>query len=340
MGRLDARAGVTIYDVAARAGVSKSLVSLVLQGSPRVSEKRRVAVLAAIDELGYRPNQAAATLAGNRSKTIGVVIDDFRNLWFVDLLQGLRSVLDEPGFHVSVADLDLNSHLGVSPIDGFLAARVDGLVLAAEPRALPEHSMDAHRVPIVTAGSHQQAVPGADSVADDDAAGSRLAVGHLVGLGHTKIAHLSGAGAAAGLRARSYLSAMAALSLPARLINRPESTTEEAGYRGCVDLLHRYPDTTAVFAANDTMALGALAALRERGLRVPHDISLVGYDNSPLAQSRYLALTSVDARSLEVGSAAGRALLTRMERPDTPVSRHLIVPALIRRASTAPLVGG
>ncbi|MFS2029980.1 LacI family DNA-binding transcriptional regulator, partial [Curtobacterium sp. CT11-45] len=120
----------TIYDVAARAGVSKSLVSLVLQRSPRVSQQRRDAVLKAIQELDYRPSTAAVSLAGTRSRTIGVVLDDFRNQWFVDLLTGLREALQDQGHRLVVADRFLNTGLDASPVEGFLSMRVEGIVIA------------------------------------------------------------------------------------------------------------------------------------------------------------------------------------------------------------------
>ena len=127
----------TIYDVAERAGVSKSLVSLVLQNSTRVSDEKRAAVRAAIQELGYLPSRAATALAGNRTRAIGVMIDDFRNPWFVDLLEGMQEVLNGPGFHVTVADANLNAHLEQSPISGFLAAGVEGLVIGGDVDAVP-----------------------------------------------------------------------------------------------------------------------------------------------------------------------------------------------------------
>src|SRR5919112_2322675 len=162
----------TIYDVAQRAGVSKSLVSLVLRNAPQVSERRRTAVLDAIAELGYRPSSAASSLAANRTRSIGVAIDDFENLWFVDLLRGMRSVLDESGLNVSVADRHLNAHLERDPVDAFLSMQVEGIVLAMETRG---EVADLGRVPVVVAGARDVVPPGADLVANDDSAGARLA---------------------------------------------------------------------------------------------------------------------------------------------------------------------
>ena len=212
----------TIYDVARTAGVSKSLVSLVLRGSPSVSDARRTAVLAAVEQLGYRPSQAAATLAGATTRTIGVVLDDFRNLWFVSLLQGLQEGLAPHGFRIAVSDHTLNAHVEAGPLDGFLAMRVDGLVIATEPTPamrVPEG------LPVVVAGCRQGVVPGADVVANDDRLGARLATEHLVGLGHRGIGHLTGGGGAARLRAEGFAEAMAAAAIcAARWIASPAPT--------------------------------------------------------------------------------------------------------------------
>jgi DNA-binding LacI/PurR family transcriptional regulator len=321
----------TIYDVAQRAGVSKSLVSLVLQNAPQVSEKRREAVLSAIAELGYRPSSAASSLAGNRTRSIGVAIDDFENLWFVDLLRGMRQVLDKSGLNVSVADRHLNAHLERDPVDAFLSMQVEGIVLAMD---MGGSVPDFGAVPVVVAGARNVAPPGADFVANDDAEGARLATQHLLGLGHRMIGHLTGAGGIAALRRASFEKTMAEAGFPA-MVTGDGGTTEQDGYVATSSLLDARPDTTGIFAANDVMLLGALAALRERGLSVPDDVSVVGYDNSPLAASNYLAFTTVDDRSLDVGIHAAEAILARQEEPHRKASRVLLTPVLVRRSSTA-----
>jgi DNA-binding LacI/PurR family transcriptional regulator len=323
----------TIYDVAQRAGVSKSLVSLVLRGSDRVSDHRRRAVEQAITDLGYRPSQAATALAASRTRSIGVVIDDFENLWFVDLLRGVRDVLNESGLHVSVADRHVNAHLDQDPVDGFLSRGVEGLVMAMEPG---EASLRGVDVPLVVAGARTAVPPGVDLVANDDRVGAELATRHLLELGHVHVGHLTGLGGAAALRRSGYESTMRAAGLEPTVVGENAPTTERVGYDSMVRLLDRQPCVTAVFAANDTMALGALAALRERGLRVPVEFSVVGYDNAPLAASRLIDLTTVDDRSADVGATAARALLSRMAKPGRRAQRVFLAPALVRRGSTAP----
>jgi DNA-binding LacI/PurR family transcriptional regulator len=321
----------TIYDVAQRAGVSKSLVSLVLQDAPQVSEKRRDAVLTAISELGYRRSTAASSLAGRRTRSIGVAIDDFENLWFVDLLRGMREVLDQSGHNVSVADQHLNAHLEGDPVDAFLSMRVEGIVLATEAGG-PAPGLGG--VPVVVAGARDLVPPGADLVANDDVEGARSATQHLLDLGHRVIGHLTGAGGIAALRRASHEATMTRAGLPST-VTGTGATTEQDGYVAACALLDTRPDVTAIFAANDVMLLGALAALRERRLSVPDDVSIVGYDNSPLAASRYLALTTVDDRSVDVGVHVARALLARLDDPERNPSRVLLSPTLVVRASTS-----
>ena len=331
MTRPSAPARPTIYDVAQRAGVSKSLVSLVLQNAPQVSEKRRQAVLAAITELGYRPSRAASSLAGNRTRSIGVAIDDFENLWFVDLLRGMRTVLDASGHNVSVADRQLNAHVERDPVDAYLSMQVEGIVLAME---ITGPVPDFGSVPVVVAGARGVVPDGADFVANDDAEGARLATRHLLDLGHRSIGHLTGAGQIAGLRRGAHEATMSDAGLTPLVTGRG-ATTEQDGYDATRALLDIRPEVTAVFAANDVMLLGALAALRERRLAVPDDVSVVGYDNSPLAASHYLALTTVDDRSVDVGVHAAQAILARRDEPERAPSRVLLSPSLVRRASTS-----
>jgi DNA-binding LacI/PurR family transcriptional regulator len=313
--------------------VSKSLVSLVLRGSDKVSAARREAVLTAIGELGYRPSQAATDLASRRTRAIEVVIDDYRNLWFVDLLDGLRSALSDHGYRLSVTDRAGTAGGSAQHPVPTLAAGIDGLVVARDPGG---GLLTGWSGPTVIAGWRAGEVPGADRVANDDEQGSRLAVQHLVGLGHRTVGHLSGRGGAAEHRRIAFDEAIADLGVRAATACGDGETTEEDGYLAATELLDRLPDITAIYAANDSMALGALAVLRRRGLSVPDDVSLVGYDDSPLARSRYIDLTSVDDRSREVGEAAGRALLARIDDPGRPAEQHLIEPALVVRGSTGP----
>ncbi|HET9873968.1 MAG TPA: LacI family DNA-binding transcriptional regulator [Propionibacteriaceae bacterium] len=321
----------TIYDVAERAGVSKSLVSLVLQGSSRVSPQRRAAVERAIDELQYRPSRAASALAGNRTRTIGVLLDDYRNLWFVELLTGIQHELADLGFHVAVENCTFTGQGARSPLDGFISLRVDGIVVATEPTPVMAETLG---IPVVVAGNRDLQLPRADVVTNDDRLGGRLATRHLLDLGHRMIGHLSGGGGAARDRREGYVDAMRGLDLELEISYGSGGTTEVDGYHAAGRLLDGNPGLTAIFAANDTMAFGALAAARDSGRRVPDDLSVVGYDDSPLASTHLLRLTTIDGKSREVGVEAAKALLSRMEEPTLNPRKTLVAPELVLRSST------
>ncbi|HBH58332.1 MAG TPA: LacI family transcriptional regulator [Arthrobacter bacterium] len=322
----------TIYDVAKQAGVSPSLVSLVLQNPARVSDKRREAVQTAISDLGYRPSRAATTLASSRTKSIGLVIDDYRNLWFVDLLRGMEAVLTDHGYQVMLADSRPGENRIREAADGLLAMHVDGLVIAAEPSA---SMLAGTGVPTVVAGWRDGVPAGADLITNDDDGGGGMAASHLLGLGHTRIGHLSGSGGAAAHRRAGFRGRLQESGVEPLIGGEAGGTSEEDGYNSACWLLDHHPDITAIFAANDTMALGALGAIKARGLAVPADISLIGYDNSTLAKSRYLELTSVDNRSDLVGVDVAKALLARIQDSAVGPQRKLIEPALIVRGTTA-----
>ncbi|WP_369393618.1 LacI family DNA-binding transcriptional regulator [Streptomyces sp. CG1] len=324
----------TIRDVADRAGVSKSLVSLVLRGSGPVSLEKREAVLRAVRELGYRPNAAARSLSEQRTRTVGVLLDDLRNPWFVDLLDGLNSLLHTAGLHMLLADARLNRRMGHDLAEPFLDLGVDGLVVVGTVPDPGELGALARRMPVVVAGAREPQPAGVDVVAGDDEHGARIATEHLLGLGHRRIAHLAGHGAVGALRRRGFEAAMRAHG--AEPVVEPGDLTEEGGYRGTVRLLSRPERPTALFAVNDMASVGALSAAGELGLRVPRDLSVAGYDNTSISRLRHVWLTTVDTAPYEIGRRAARCLLARFERPDLEGSVQLAMPTLEVRGTTAP----
>ncbi|UXY31264.1 LacI family DNA-binding transcriptional regulator [Streptomyces sp. HUAS TT20] len=325
----------TIRDVAEQAGVSKSLVSLVLRGSDQVRPEKREAVLRAVRELGYRPNAAARSLSEQRTRTVGVLLNDLRNPWFVDLLDGLNSLLRDNGLHMLLADARLNRRTGHDPIGPFLDLGVDGLVAVG---TLPEPAVlgaVAERMPVVVAGAREPELPDVDVVAGDDETGARLVTEHLIGLGHRRIAHIAGYGAVGELRRRSFEATMRAHGLDAEARIEASDMTEEGGYRTTIRLLSRPDRPSAILAVNDIASVGALSAAEELGLRVPRDVSVTGYDNTSIARLRHVWLTTVDTAPHEVGRRAARCLLDRFERPGGAGRVHLAAPTLEIRGTTA-----
>ena len=325
----------TIYDVAERAGVSKSLVSLVLRDSPKVSDEKREAVHTAMRELDYTPSKLAAGLAGTRTRSVGVVIDDFANLWFVEALAGLREALASGGYSLSVADSRLNAHLSLDPIEVFRSLRVDGIVLAGEASA---DAVARLGVPAVVLGTRSIEAPVGTAprpvIASDEATGGRLAVRHLVTLGHRDITCVSGPGASASERERGYTAEMLAHGLAPRVVRAAE--TSESAARAVVGAeLFADPAPTAVFAVNDPMAVGVIGAARAAGIDVPGDLSVVGYDDSPLAAYELVSLTTIGGNPRALGEQAGHMLVALIEQRDAPVQAPLM-PRVVERSSTAP----
>lgn len=323
----------TIYDVAKAAGVSKSLVSLVLRGGVNVSEARKAAVQKAIDDLGYRPSRFAQQLASSTTRSIGVVITDYKNLSYIGFLKGLREIFDDAGYQVIISDLHRSTNFADDPIDAFASMKVDGLVVAAEVGGLRTHKLD---IPVVMIGQRESVVPNSDMVFNDDYEGTKLVIEHLISAGHKKIAHLTGVGGIAGNRRKAFSKVMKDAILDDLVFGIGQPTTEIGGYMGAMELLKSGKKFTAIYAANDYMAAGAWSALRENGLNVPEDISLVGYDNAPIASDFLLKLTTVDEQGIPVGRQTASLLLERISsKGNYKPKRILIKPTLVSRASVA-----
>ena len=333
----------TLETVAARAGVSKSLVSLVLRNSPKVSTTSREAVMRAVAELGYRPNAAARLLAERRSHTIGVLLNDLRQPWFADMLDGLTPALHAGGKHILFGDGRIDRMLDETLTWSFIDLGVDGLVLAGSIPMSQAIIDAASQIPTVAVGGRGLGLdlPHVDVLANDNHLGGTLAVRHLIELGHTRIAHIHGLPSVAGrLRMQGYEDTMRAAGLGDYVHIEAGDMSEEGGYRATVRLLSGQDRPTAIFAANDLTCVGALSAAAALGVRVPEELSLVGFDNSVFARLRALWLTSVDATAFELGQRAARMLLARIERPATPGETVLLPPRLEVRGSSGPVPAG
>jgi len=325
----------TITDVARRAGVSKSLVSLVMRDAEHVSPARRLAVKKAAAELGYRPNAMARSLVQRRTHIVGVMVSDLHNPFFADVVAGIQDEAARTGYQVLVNTGNRDAAREVDAMETLLQLRADGVILAG-PVVDDEVILRASReVPIVLVGREARA-GSVDSVTNDDRAGGEVAVEHCVSLGHSRIAHIDGGhGAGAPDRRRGYEQAMNRLGLSA-FVNVVSGTfTEEGGHRGCLELLRARPRPTAIFVSNDLAAIGALNAIEESGLRVPEDVSLVGYDNTSLAALRHISLTTIHQPRVDMGQLALRTLLERVDHGRAEPARVVLSPSLVARASTA-----
>ncbi|MQY29649.1 LacI family DNA-binding transcriptional regulator [Nocardia aurantia] len=326
----------TMEDVATRAGVSRALVSLVMRGSPKVSDHRRRAVLTAAAELGYQPHAMARSLASRTSSIVGVLVSDLHNTFFADVVEGMDAAAATAGLELILTTGHRNPARERDALHSLLGFRPGGTILLSPVLPAAAIRQAADRCPVVLV-SRTSSAPTVDTVNDDGESGVALAVEHLVALGHRRIVHLDGGAAhTAAPRRKGYLAAMRRHGLEPMVI--PSEHTDAAGGAAVRRLLKLFSPgdfPTALVCGNDFNAVGAMSALEEAGLLVPQDVSVVGYDNSSLAALRHVALTTVDQPRLEIGRLAVTALVERLRAERTRPVRHRVPPALVVRATTA-----
>lgn len=323
-----------MVDVAARAGVSRALVSIVLRGRPGASAATRARVLAAAAELGYRPDSAARLLARGRSRTIGVVTT-VGEPYEADLVEGIYAEAAEIGYEVLLS-ARMGDRGDLDAADGLLAHRCEALVLLGPE--LDDDALDAlaSRTTAAVVGRDGRRV---DSVLSDDTDGMRRAVDHLVGLGHERIVHVDGGdGPNAATRRAGYRDAMAAHGLGEHIRVLPGAYHEDAGIAAARTLLSEQDPPTAVAAANDRCAVGLLDTLRRGGIGVPDRISVVGYNDDRLSRLAHIDLTTVRQDVAALSRAAVRAVADRLDGPGADPIRLVITPELVVRGTTGPPV--
>ncbi|MEM7093004.1 MAG: LacI family DNA-binding transcriptional regulator [Actinomycetota bacterium] len=324
-------------DVAERAGVSRSLVSLVFRNADNVSEHRRRAVLEAAEELGYRTNRLARNLAQGRSMTIGVVIDDLQNPFFSRILDGIEHCLAPSGYQVLLANGARSSERSQTAITTLAELQVDGLILVGtrgDEAALLSHARSRPTVLI----ARQTDSDLLDSVRVDELLGSRLAVEHLSSLGHCEIVHIDGGGgASAEERRNGYRAAMAEAGLQGHTEVLRGEFTHEAGSKAAVALAARQQMPSAVFAGNDLIAAGLWVQLERSGVSIPNDLSLVGFDDSSFPGFGETGLTTIRQPAHRIGDRAGELLLERLDGSRSESCHEAIPPTIVERSSTQRL---
>ena len=328
-----------MQDVADAAGLSRALVSLVMRDSPKVSDASRAKVLAAAEQLGYRPNRMASSLASARTMTLGLVLNDLHNPFFAEVADGVHGAASAAGYRVVLNSAFAQPEGEAEAVAQFLEYRVDGLILTG-PRLSSSQLLDiAAETRLAIIGTTVD-TDKLDSVNNDERRGAQLAVDHLVELGHRDIAHIDGGvGAGAAGRRAGYVDAMKARGLGDHVRIVPGDFTEASGIAAVDRLLADDRPLTAVFAANDLEAIGALHRLDDLGYSVPHDISVVGYDNVALAQLRHVALSTVDQPRTLMGQLATRLLLNRLNEGASAGTHQVLAPTFIARDTSGPARG-
>ncbi|MCG3208813.1 MAG: HTH-type transcriptional regulator DegA [Anaerolineae bacterium] len=338
----------TQVDVARLAGVSRATVSYVVNGLTDgrvpISEDTRQRVLAAVDKLGYVPDARAQALRSGDTKTIGLIIPDIRNPHFWEHAEGVEQEASAAGYHLLLSSIALNLEYGEDIFKDLSHRRIDGLILMGSFIVQSQEaqklliSLRKRRLPIVEI-SDRNVDYEVDFVMSDYRAATVDVMAYLLSLQHRRIGMIYGVASPvlAEDRLQPYQDSLLAAGLPVdqALIARCGPTIED-GYQSALQLLQLPERPTALIAINDLLAIGALRAAGDLGLRIPTDLSLVGFDDIHMAKYLVPRLTTVSKVSTRVGQEAVRQLLVRINDPDIPQQKLSIPPSLIIRESTGP----
>jgi LacI family transcriptional regulator len=336
-GRDNSRATITM--VAKLAGVSPSTISRVLNGTAAVSDLKTQAIHAAIAKLGYVPNPVARGLAGGRTMTVGVVTQAVDSPFYGAALHGIEVELDPAGYRPLIVSGNWNAAAEARCVDMLLSRHVDGMIVLTGRLSDQALKACAKRIPVVVTGRSLKA-PGLYALKFDNFAGARLATQNLILLGHRRIGFIAGEAdhpdsmeRLAGYRAE--LAAHGIAYDPALVA--PGEFHEVSGMLAVDRLLQNGQSVTAIFAANDQMAFGAALGLRRRALRVPEDISLVGFDDLPAAQFASPPLSTIHQPAYELGRLAGESMLQLLA--GSKPTAQAAAPRFVARESTRRLAG-
>jgi LacI family transcriptional regulator len=327
---------VTIKQVAREANVSVATVSRALNGTGPVREELRSRIIAVSERLHYVPHSGARSLITRKTGTIGVLLPDIHGEFFSEVIRGMDGVSRHRGYHLLVA----SSHSDTGEVAAVVRAtrgRVDGLVVMAPDLDTDSFALDVPASLPVVALNCRLVSRRFDSISIDNYGGAVAMVRHLLSLGHRRIAFIKGPDRnfEASERLRGYQDAMRAAGTAAGdAIEIDGDFTEEAGGSGALAAFHKRPRPTAIFAANDGMALGAMVALADEGVGVPRDVAVAGFDDIPVARYVSPPLTSVHVPIAELGARAMERLLLALERGERHARRHEVLPtALVIRRS-------
>lgn len=325
---------VTQTDVAREAGVSRQLVSLVVQGAPHVSEKRRTAVLNAMKKLGYRPNWAAQSLASKSTGNFGLLVPSFENPFYGEFAEVFTKAVHGKGFTTSLAVSLEDEQFEKRVIEQFIALRVDGLAMISPKIQHQELERIANLMPVCLV-SNNAAPANCDLVHTRDFEAIKLATKHLAKKGYKNLVYLGQfrpiPGDTTHERIRGYKSAMEDLGLTKQttVILFEDSLTETAK-----EVIDEFGPNTGVIAHNDLVALELLMAVRNAGYTPGRDFGVAGFDNTRISSMPAISLTTVDQQLESMANKAIELLISRGENPEVEQRDRVVEPRLIERNST------
>jgi len=328
----------TIHDVASLAKVSISTVSRVMNAPDTVVESKRTRVLDAIETLKYQPNALARGLIYKKTNTIGAVIPDIRNAYYADVLRGMEDAAEKRGFSLIISNMDRDRKRLFSYLNTFYEKQVDGILYTSDS-VFPDYynELKRLRMPIVLVATHSMEYK-LPSVKIDDEQGAYDAVKYLIENGHRKIAMIGFelSDNISGLpRYQGFLRALREYDLESCKDNVVFTNGWTFDALAVAEaLIEKCPDVTAVFCSVDEIAIGLLSCLYERGIKVPDDISVIGFDNIRMARMTIPKLTTVAQPMYEIGKRAAEKLIARIEGQEDPVLRELLPHEIVVRSST------
>jgi DNA-binding LacI/PurR family transcriptional regulator len=322
-----------LEDVAARAGVSRALVSIVVRGAAGASAESRTRILTIAAEMGYRPDKRASLLAGHRSQLIGVTLV-ISHPFHADLVEGIYASAERHGYEVVLSAVTPSR--GVQrAVETLLDYRCEAAILLAPVVSESWLSTVGARLPTVIVG-YQSKNPAVDVIRAADRDGMRLAVDHLVGLGHRSIVHIDGGrGSSASDRRQGYRQAMRAHGLvdQSRVISGGPS--EEAGAKAAGRLFDGSELPTAAVTYNDRCAVGLCDVLIRSAISVPRDLSVIGYDDSQIARLPHIGLTTVSQDASRMANLAVERAVARLTGSEVTEREIVLAPHLVIRGTSA-----
>jgi DNA-binding LacI/PurR family transcriptional regulator len=326
---------VTLADVAREAGIDVSTASRALAGAYGVRAHIREKVQAIAKQLQYHPNLVARGLATGRSETFGILVSDIRNPFFAEVVRGAEDAANASGYGILLCNSDLDPQKQMRYFRSLLNKRVDGILMNSVAALSRDQQKDlaGSAVPIVLL-HRPSGYRCFSTVVCDNFHGGCLAGEHLVKLGHRKMAHLTSRARHGNLteRARGFLKAIK----PAEPVLIRGSHSVQGGYDMAKDLLGRKTGITAIFAANDAIAFGAMRAILEAGLRIPDNISLMGFDDVEFASIVHPPLTTISQPKYEMGHAAIEILSKLVQHRDAPPEHRMFEVSMVERLSCSP----